>query len=233
MKSILPVLNIAVIVFIMTACSSNEIGNSRDVDPQAIFIEYTITQPNPGDDVWCRAQYRFGGKNGTTLLINSPGKVELDGQLMEADSSFFSGAYYQRHVAVNKFTGEHTLSFTDVNGKTYNEKFSFHPVICNAVPETLARQKGLSFTASGFIPGDTISLAISDTAASSPDIISTRHVINGAITVSPAELEHLYAGPLVIRLWRQADIPLSNPTSEGGHIIFDFQIGEYRAILKD
>jgi hypothetical protein len=50
------------------SCTSNEIGNSKDVNPDAVFFDYEVWAEEGKEDVTVNLQYRMGGKNGTTLF---------------------------------------------------------------------------------------------------------------------------------------------------------------------
>ncbi|TMI95592.1 MAG: hypothetical protein E6H08_06015, partial [Bacteroidetes bacterium] len=81
------------LVFLFS-CTSNEIGNSKDVNPDAVFFDYEVSSDNDSSDVTVNLQYRMGGENGTTLVLNEPSKVLLDGEQLEADSAKVTGAFY-------------------------------------------------------------------------------------------------------------------------------------------
>jgi len=77
-------------IFICTsllACTSNEIGNSKDVNPDTIWFDYRISGEEGKEEVTTMLQFRFGGENGTTLVLNEPAGVELDGARIKGDSS--------------------------------------------------------------------------------------------------------------------------------------------------
>src|SRR4026208_282257 len=87
--------SILVSILILTACNSNEIGSSKDVNPETIYFDYKLWGEEGNDDITLMLQYRYGGKNGTTLVLGEPSKVELDGELIPADSSNMTGAFYE------------------------------------------------------------------------------------------------------------------------------------------
>jgi hypothetical protein len=59
------------------------------------------------------------------LVLNEPASVSLDGKEIPADSSKLTGAFYEVMDPVNNFSGNHSIVFTDVNKKKYEEEFSF------------------------------------------------------------------------------------------------------------
>src|SRR4026208_2066694 len=100
-------------IFFLFSCTSNEIGNSKDVNPDAVFFDYKIWAEETREDVTVNLQYRMGGKNGTTLVLDAPSKVLFDGEELELDSAKVTGAYYELQRPFASFAGKHTISFTD------------------------------------------------------------------------------------------------------------------------
>src|SRR5258707_13110554 len=85
---------------------SNEIGGSKDVSPGSIWFDYQISGEEGRDEISVMLQFRFGGQNGTTLVLDPPSKVELDGELIKADSSRMTGAFYEVMRPVTEVTGK-------------------------------------------------------------------------------------------------------------------------------
>src|SRR5215813_15531708 len=112
-------------VTLIASCTSNEIGNSKDVNPESIYFDYRIWGDEDAGYITARLQYRFAGPNGTTLLLENPSKAEFDGVAIKADSSKMNGAYYEVTKPVKEFAGKHTIVFTDRDGKQYKEEFNF------------------------------------------------------------------------------------------------------------
>ena len=88
------------------SCSSNEIGGSKDVNPETIYFDYKVCGEEGDEDVTVMLQYRFAGQNGTTLVLEDSAKVELDGQLIRVDSSKMTGAFYEVIRPAKDFIGK-------------------------------------------------------------------------------------------------------------------------------
>src|SRR4030095_14281414 len=114
------------LISIFSSCTSNEIGNSKDVNPDAVFFDYEVWAEE-GKDVTVNLQYRMGGKNGTTLVLDEPSKVLFDGEQLKVDSAKGIGAYYEIQRPFSSFAGKHSITFTDLNKKEYKEEFEFTP----------------------------------------------------------------------------------------------------------
>lgn len=214
------------------ACSSNEIANSKDVNPETVYMEYAVSYSAALDSVSCRAQYRFGGINGTTMVLNPPSKVALDGRVLTVDSTEFTGAFYGRNVTASQFAGEHKWTFTGIDGKVYTTGFSFGPVVCKTELPAVISKNDISFDIQGASLRDSITIEISDTASATPNIRRTELIAGNKLVVAAAALKQLANGPLNISIYRNEDRPLTNSTREGGHISFNYEIRQYQVELK-
>ncbi|HWN87770.1 MAG TPA: hypothetical protein VNM35_01850, partial [Chitinophagaceae bacterium] len=168
-------------IFSLFCCTSDEIGNSKDVNPDAVFFDYEIWAEEGKDDVTVNLQYRMGGKNGTTLVLDEPSKVILDGEQLKVDSAKVTGAYYEVQRLISSFAGKHTISFIDLNKKEYNEEFEFRPFTLDPdVPSTLNRGD-LVFNFKGLDTIDYLSVILTDTSFTSQDINDVDTVRNGRL----------------------------------------------------
>jgi hypothetical protein len=115
------------LISIFPSCESNEIGNSKDVNPDAVFFDYLIWAEEGREDVTVNIQYRMGGRNGTTLILDEPSKVLLDGEQMKLDSAKVTGAFYEVQKPLASFPGKHVITFNGLDNKQYKEEFEFVP----------------------------------------------------------------------------------------------------------
>lgn len=100
----------AAAILLLAGCQSNEIGNSKDVNPEAIYRTYSVQAIEGGSHVSFGAVFRFGGENGTTLVLNEKSHVSFDGKILAVDSSKGSGALYLVQLPMADAAGEHPLS---------------------------------------------------------------------------------------------------------------------------
>ena len=207
---------------LLTSCNSNEIGNGNDVTPESIYFDYKIWGDEDHDNLTIKLQYRFGGKNGTTLAMENPAKVELDGELIPVDSTKLSGAFYEIHKPIEKFSGEHIISFSDINERQYSEKFRFQPLKLKTVlPEQVERGKIL-LEINGMDGSEIVRLILTDTAFKSEGINRLQTVKNGQIIITEKELENLVNGPIRMELIKEEDRQVKNGTPEGGKISISY-----------
>ena len=205
----------------MTSCTSNEIGNSKDVNPDAIYFDYEVWADETNPDVTVHLQYRMGGKNGTTLILDEPSKVRFDGEELKLDSAKVTGAYYELQKPATSFAGKHTITFTDLNKKEYKEEFEFVPFTLDSL--SLVMNRGdLVFTFKGLDSVDHLDVALTDTSFKSADINETETIKNGRLVISAERLSALVNGPINLQFYKEAVKPIKNGTKEGGRILIRY-----------
>ena len=221
------------LVLFLFSCTSNEIGNSKDVNPDAVFFDYEVWAEEGKEDVTVNLQYRMGGKNGTTLILDEPSKVILDGEQLKVDSAKVTGAYYEVQKPLSSFTGKHTISFTDLSKKEYNEEFEFKPFSLEAdVPSTLNRGD-LVFNFTGLDAVDVLSVTLTDTSFQSADITNDIDTVrNGRLVIASHRLSALVNGPINLQLYKEMDLPVKNGTKEGGNLHIRYGLNRHFE-LKD
>jgi hypothetical protein len=205
----------------MSSCTSDEIGNIKDVNPDAIYFDYEIWAEETNPDVTVHLQYRMGGKNGTTLVLDEPSKVLLDGEELKLDSAKVTGAYYEVQKPASSFAGKHTVTFIDLNRKEYKEEFEFVPFMLDSLSPVMHRGD-LVFMFKGLEPVDVIDVALTDTSFTSADINDTATVRNGRLVISAERLSAVVNGPINLQFYKDAIKPVKNGTKEGGRILIRY-----------
>jgi hypothetical protein len=204
--------------YILQSCTSNEIGNAKDVNPDAVFFDYKIWGDETKDITTCMLQYRFAGPNGTTLVLEDPSKVEIDGHLLNVDSSKMSGAYYEWVNPVDSFAGKHTIIFSDMNGKKYSEDFRFSPFKMLTIVPAEFKRNDLVLDLSGLDSIDYVRVSLIDTAYDNNDISRIDTLKNGHLVISKSQLDSLVNGPIQMEIIKEENRPVKNSTREGGNI---------------
>jgi hypothetical protein len=146
--------------FAISSCSSNEIGQSKDVAQDKIYQDYRIQYAEGNGKVSIHGQFRFAGSNGTTLVLSSPSQVSFDGDAIKVDSSGPSGAFYQTYKPITGFFGKHHLIFTDTDNRKFDNDLSFDTFRLVNIPANVSRKKDLiiNFQSAPLQVGDQIEL---------------------------------------------------------------------------
>jgi hypothetical protein len=225
MSRIKPLLLISASLFLfLVSCTSNEIGNIKDVNPESIYFDYRVWGDEESTDITVKLQYRFAGPNGTTLLLEAPSKVEFDGVAIKADSSKMNGAYYEVSKPVKAFAGKHSIVFTNINGKQYKEEFSFQSLGMKTKMPATVKRGNLVFDMDGLAPKDYVHVMLSDTASFSEGIDRIDTVKNGRITITKAQLKNLVNGPIHLEFSKEDEKRIKNGTREGGKLSISYEL---------
>lgn len=205
-----------------TSCTSDEIGNSKDVNPDAVYFDYQVWADEDKEDATVHLQYRMGGKDGTTLVLDEPSKVLLDGEELKVDSAKFAGAYYEIQKPLDAFIGKHTISFTDQNKKEYREEFEFTPFTLEPDIPAVVTRGDLVFNFKGLNHVDYIGVLLTDTSFTSTDINDMDTVKNGQLIIKADRLSTLVNGPINLQFYREMENPLKSSTKEGGRLFITY-----------
>lgn len=204
---------------IFSACSSNEIGESKDVAQDKIYQGYSVSYSdgNTNAEIFC--QFRFAGSNGTTLVLNSPSQVQFDGEKINVDSSAGSGAFYRAYKPANNFYGKHNFIFTSTDGKKLENTFSFDSFKLVNVPASISKKQSfkLNFETVALQNGDYIEVGTSNTDSS----FSVTHNASDKgdfITIPATDLKRQKIKELTLEATLYRSIPLQQNTAEGGKI---------------
>jgi len=222
---------ILIVAITLPACNSSEIGNSNDVNPETVYFDYKVWGEEGNAMATVMLQFRFAGSGGTTLVLQEPSKVELDGKPMRVDSSRMTGAYYEVQEPVGDFAGDHRIVFTDVNGKKYQENFSFQPFSLANMPETVSRED-LVLEIEGLQPVDYIRVLMTDTSFGGDGVNRVDTVHNGRLLISKNEFQKLDSGPINLELKKETEREVKEGTPEGGLITVSYGLRR-EFILKD
>jgi hypothetical protein len=225
---------LAVILIIISGflgCTSNEIGESKDVNQDKIFMDYTISYAEGSDDVSINFQYRFAGSAGTTLVLNNPSQVELDGEKLNVDSSKGGGAFYEVTKNYTSFLGKHSILFTDVNGKQFDNSFEFAAFALIDLPNKADRNKDLviSYNTVPLSPHDYIEINSIETDSSFHYHQSGPATI---INIPATELKRQKSKEIQFESIVYREIPLKQTTAEGGTFKLTYRLKPVKIKLE-
>jgi len=193
----------------VSACTDNRVGKRKDVDPDAIFFDYIIRGDEDDSDVTLYLQFRTGGPNGYTLTLKDPAKVELDGELIMADSAKLTGAYYEIQKPADYFTGKHTITFTDFNKKVHRHEFEYKPFSMETQLDEVERGD-IIFDLEGLEKEDYLHVSATDTSFTSRDIVEIDTVTNGKLIIPAHKLRYLVDGPITLLLSKETEQIIKN-----------------------
>ena len=208
----------------ISACSSNEIGESKDVAQDKIHQKYSVTYDEVHNKAIVFAQFRFGGSNGTTLVLSKPSQVAFDDEIIKVDSSGGSGAYYKLYKPIANFFGKHHFVFTDINNKKFDNDFSFDTFRIVNPPASVSKKQDLklSFEAAPLQPGDAIN--VSSYHSDSSFVIEHGSSDGKTIVIPSKQLMRQKTGELKLDATISRKLPLQQNTAEGGGIDIKYSL---------
>lgn len=212
----------AILLMGLQACSSSEIGESKDVSPETIYQQYLISYNAGEENATVYAQFRFAGSDGTTLVLSKPGGLTLDGLTLAVDSSETEGAFYKKMIPVS-FGDKHELKFTGIDGRKFENHFlieDFHLTNLPAIVEK-CNELPLQFEPIPTGPGYRVEVSSVDTDSSfsitynSADSIPT-------LSIPASQLLRQKGNQLKLLATLYKTLPLQEQTAEGGKIEITF-----------
>jgi len=206
----------------LTACRDNERSNSKDVNPDAIFFDYKIRGEEKDSNVTVYIRYRMGGPTGTTIALNEPAKVQLDGEIITVDSAKLAGAFYDIQKPSKSFPGNHVILFTDFNNKEYKEEFEYKPFKLKTKIPAVIDRGDILFDFEGLEGGDYIRVTAVDTSFMSRDIHEIDTPKNGQLLIPADKLKNLVSGPITLLLSKETERSVKNGTKGGGRIAISY-----------
>ena len=203
------------------SCNSLDFQNGKN--QEKIFFDFSISGDEESQNVLCLIKFRIGGPEGNTLLLDGAGKVELDGEIIKADSARFTGFYYEKVKTLNDFVGKHTIKFTTSRNKEFSQEFQFKPFsLSEELPGTVSRTPFIIQLKDMPAKETSMHIVMIDTAYATNDINEKIVIENGKVPVSEAMLSQLKNGPISIELTSEVTKYIFNQSAPSGKIIIRY-----------
>ena len=152
----------------LAGCVSNEIGSSKDVAQERIYLQYDFDFSEARRSGECTAQFRFGGSKGTTLVLSPPSQIQWNSEVLSVDSLPSAGAFYRKSLNTEAWWGQHNLIFTDTKGEAFSNTVTLNrPFIQpKGLDAVIDQPLELSFILVGGMPDDELEVYSVDTDSS-------------------------------------------------------------------
>lgn len=222
---------IFILCFVLPSCDSNEIGDSKDVNQDKIYLDYEIDYTQGDEYVTGSFQFRFAGSAGTTLVLNEPSHVEMDGEKLKIDSSEFVGAFYELRKKFTDFIGKHTISFTDANGKKIETAFDFDPFTIHGIPSWASKNEDLLFYYNMRQMAATDHIEVNSSGTDSSFHLTVTGLDN-KIIIPAKELQRQKGKSLNLECSLYREIPLLQATSDGGFLKITYRTKPVKIIFE-
>ena len=210
-----------IIVLFVSSCASNDTASSDTVKQSEIYQSYSITYDASDNELFAKASFRFGGSNGTTLILAKPSNVVFDKQEMAMRNNFFSGTFYKIN-SKSDFKTKYVFKFTDTDKKTYSNEVSIQAI-------------KLTYYANILDTNDTYKVKWDNPLKSNEEVILTLKDSKGkvktksidvlganSIEFMSSDLKGLDSGSAHIFLKNKKNSELKEATHLGGNITFEY-----------
>lgn len=209
----------------LTGCQNGEPRSSRRHEPSAVFHDYQVSAEEGRADATVRLQFKEGDENGDAFALETPSRVLFDGAELPADSSRFSGPYYELIKPVDALRGRHTILFVDSKGGRHEMAFSFTPFsLSRELPEKLGKKPFVIHLADFPSAPTTLRVVMTDTSLHSAGVNEDVQVINSELRVDESLLDNLAAGPVTLEISREEVQPLENIPGQTGRLLLTYTI---------
>jgi hypothetical protein len=204
-------------------CTNREIRYEMP-DPNNIYLDYIAWGDEESGNITVKLQFRAGGPNQESVVLEAPSRVRLDSLPLEPDSTKFSGPYYELIIPAAEFGGTHTIVFTDNQNKDYSTRFEFPVVRFSTEPPVIIGRKDLLLDLDGLTPGGQIRVLLTDTSYYGRGIEKVDSIDGGPVSITREDLRDLKGGPVYLELFREEDKVLKDTTNVRGRFYLSYSL---------
>ena len=216
---------VMVISVIVAGCNNSDTKAGEAPGEERYYFDYLVTGEEGSDLVTCRFQFRLGGREGIAVALPDSGMVELDGEVLQADSTKFTGVYYEANKPVSTFRGSHSIVVNMGNGQKFREEFEFVPFNFETeLPPVLSRRDQIFKLRDFPLNRTPLRIVMTDTAFGTSWINKSIAVINGEIPITTEMLARLKNGPIGLELHREERKQLKDKSSKGGRMVIRYSL---------
>jgi hypothetical protein len=222
---------ILLISLIFFGCTNIEVRKERP-DPNSIYLDYIAWGDEENGNITVKLQFRAGGPNQHSIILQAPSSVLLDSLPMELDSTKFTGPYYELITPAAEFGGMHTIVFTDNQKKDYRTQFEFPVMRFKTEPPAIIGRNDLLLELEGLKSGGNIRILLTDTSFRGRGIEKIDSIDERPILITRQDLQNLKSGPVYMELFREEDMDLKETMRAGGRFYLSYSLTR-NLILRD
>lgn len=196
-----------------TACNNTEPENKK-IFQSKVYRLYTISGEEGNDWVNCYFQFR-SGKNGYSFILEEPEGIRFDTEALSPDSTLEKEFFYELQMPAADFSGKHTITYQDENGKAFSDEFVYKPFRLTKEPGETVSRKELVLQLAGLEEGDKLRVVMTDTAFESRGINKFYPVENGELDLRPYLEGNILNGPVMLQLFKEEEKALESSPQNG------------------
>ena len=216
--------NIFLIVLLFALACTNEDKKVVVEQSNDTYLEYTISGEEDLNFVTCLVHFFEDGSKRESFELEPPSTITLDGEALVADSTEYTGTYYEIMKPLESFSGQHTLLFADGDKEQHKETFAYTPFkLSNTLNEQIGK-KDLLLEIEGLKNGDVVRTILLDASFDSNGIDEKDTVTNNKIIIPLKKLQTLENGPVMLQLIKEEERDLTNGFKKVGHILITYSL---------
>lgn len=206
------------IVLALASCTQKKAGTD------AVYADYMINGEEGGATITCLFKFFTNRRDGSTLALEPPAGVWLDGETIAGDSARLSGSFYEMQKPLASFGGTHTIVFKNAEGRAYHESFSFQPFSLATELSGTVPRADIELQLEGLQATDYIRVLLIDTSFASPDINDVDTVTASRLVIRKEALKNVASGPVTLQLFKEVECPLKQAPAGGGKLAITYSL---------
>jgi hypothetical protein len=212
-------------------CTNREIRHEMP-DPNNIYLDFIAWGDEESGNITVKLQFRAGGPNQQSVVLQAPSQVMLDSLVLEPDSTKFTGPYYELITPAAEFGGTHTIVFTDNQNKEYRTRFEFPVMRFTTEPPAIIGRNDLLLELEGLSSGGQVRVLMTDTSYYGRGIEKVDSIDGEPLSISRQDLYNLKSGPIYMELFREEDKALEETMRAGGRFYLSYSLAR-SLVLND
>jgi hypothetical protein len=206
----------------LAGCSDSTMQPAKNM--RGLYFEYNIYGEEDKGEVTTVLRYHQAGPNGDNILIKQPGNVQLDGRILNPDSTHYTGIYYEQVKPVSSFSGKHSILYTSPDKKEYEQEFEFIPfTLVTWLPEKVKRRP-FSILLNGIGDNQQVRVVMVDTSFATVDVNEMVVVRNNQLQINEQMLNALKNGPVTLELYKEEERPILISGKVSGRISITYRL---------
>jgi hypothetical protein len=198
-------------LIVYAGCTNPENKPEGTIPSSPLYYSLNIWGEEGNDSINCLFQYHSRRIDGPVIFPGQKAIVQLDNEVLKADSAKLSGPYYDLRIPKDGFNGNHLLQFTGTGNKLINVQFTFnafHP--SPGWPVSIKRGPyQLKFKNFPLNPS-VVRLSLVDTSFATNDFNELVDVENGRLQLTASMFKDLTPGPISMEITREEEKPDKN-----------------------
>jgi hypothetical protein len=186
---------------VYASCTNLENKPEGTISSRPLYYSLNIWGEEGNDSINCLFQYHSRKVDGPVIFPGEKAIVQLDNDVLKADSAKLSGPYYDLRKPKEGFNGNHLLQFTGTGNKLNKVQFTFnafHP--STGWPVSIKRSSfQLKFKDFPSKPS-VVRLSLVDTSFDTNDFNEMVTVENGKLQLTGSMLKDLSPGPISMEI---------------------------------